>query len=133
MIWRWLISKFPLISLEKWSWLVTSSTWLLEFVWKRFLLGKLHIRQKITLIMSSMISFFSRTITGSGFNFYHMWKLRCQGCVCTPSSLQTVMWKELNVRKVNGIIVYRMLSMKNQRKWKISLSVVPFVGAPALP
>ena len=74
--------------------------------------------------MSSMISFFSRTISGSGFNFYHMWKLRCQGCGCTPFPLQTGMWKELNVRKVNGI-VYGMLSMKNQCQWKI----FPFNGS----
>lgn len=32
------------IPLGKWIWFVTSSTWLHDFVWKRFLVCKLHIR-----------------------------------------------------------------------------------------
>lgn len=56
----WHVMKFkPTLGIpqNKWSWLVASSTWSYGFVWKLFLVSKLHSGHMIKVTKSSIASF----------------------------------------------------------------------------
>ena len=74
----WHVMKFKLslgIPLDKWSWLVTSSTWSRDFIWKWFLVWKLQISHVIKTMTSSILSFCQGLSLVQVSTSYHKWKL----------------------------------------------------------
>ena len=95
LTWHEVLTKLTLgILLDKWIWLVTSSTWPRDLFWIRSLVYKLHISH-VTKVMSKSIFILDKDYHWSKFQLdtiYGNWDSRGEG-VYTPLPSTNYIWK----------------------------------------
>ena len=93
---------------------MTSSTWSLDFISKRFLVRTIHIKHVIKVLMSSVVSFYQGLALIQVSTPFHMWKLRFH--VVCASPFKPCMYTELKLRTVKT-------RLKISKSWKTGYKV----------
>ena len=105
------------IPLDKWNWLIASSFWLTDFVWKQFLVYKLHT-SNVTKAVKLSFLFLSKATAGPNFFLIPFMEVeipRKENYSCIFFYLYP--WKDLPNKKNIKVIFFRSNRYKNQTYW----------------